>query len=81
MEHESDSFTNGNWYTRYSYQRFGTRPGGLENKRTSGDHQNYNIFLDRPEYWEESWRVEENCCHSNSSEKQSADADVKNSIE
>ena len=33
----------------------------------------------RPEYWEESWRLEESCCHSNSSERPSANADVKNS--
>ena len=30
-------------------------------------------------YWEESWRLEETCCHSNSSEKTSANTDVKNS--
>ena len=28
--------------------------------------------------WEESWRLEENCCLSNSSERPSANADVKN---
>ena len=32
-----------------------------------------------PEYWEESWRLEDTCCHSNSSERPSANADVKNS--
>ena len=36
-------------------------------------------YLDRPEYWEESWRLEKTCCHSNSSEKPSANAGVKNS--
>ena len=36
-------------------------------------------YWERAEYWEESWRLEETCCHSNSSERQSADADVKNS--
>ena len=45
----------------------------------SGDHPNYNIFLDRPEYWEESWKLEETCCHSNSSEKPSFNTGVKNS--
>ena len=30
-------------------------------------------------YWEESWRLEETWCHSNSSEKPSASTDVKNS--
>ncbi len=33
------------------------------------------------EYWEKSWRLEEICCHSNSSERQSANADIKNSNE
>ena len=33
----------------------------------------------QPEYGEESWRLVETRCHSNSSEKPSADADVKNS--
>ena len=30
-------------------------------------------------YWEESWRLEETCCYSNSSERPSANTDVKNS--
>ena len=33
---------------------------------------------DRPEYWEESWRLEETCCHSDTSERPSANSDVKN---
>ena len=33
----------------------------------------------RPEYWDECWRLEETCSHSNSSEKPSANTDVKNS--
>ena len=36
-------------------------------------------YWKRPEYWKESWRLEETCCHSNSSEKPSVGADVKNS--
>ena len=43
----------------------------------SGDHPNYYIFLDRSEYWEESWRFDETCYHSNFSERPSANADVK----
>ena len=35
-------------------------------------------LLRTPEYWEESWRLEETCCHSNSSEKLSANTEVKN---
>ena len=36
-------------------------------------------YCDRPEYWEESWRFVETCCHSNSSERPSTDAGMKNS--
>ena len=38
-------------------------------------------YWKRPEYWEESWRLEETCSHSVSSERPSANADVKNSNE
>ena len=41
--------------------------GGLGNKRMSGDHS------------EVSWRLEETCCHSDSSGKPSANTDVENS--
>ena len=36
-------------------------------------------YWERPEYWEESWRLEETWWLSNSSERPSADADVKHS--
>ena len=36
-------------------------------------------YWERREYWKESWRLEETCCHSNSSERPSSNADVKNS--
>ena len=35
-------------------------------------------YWEWPKYWEESCRLEETCCHSNSSEKPSAKTDVKN---
>ena len=35
--------TNCNWCFWYSHQRIDTGTGGLENKRTSGDHPNYSI--------------------------------------
>ena len=38
-------------------------------------------YWERPECWEGSWRLEKTCCHSNSSEKPSANANVKNSQE
>ena len=43
--------------------------------------RNYIHYWERLEYWEESWRLEESWCHSISSEKPSAYADVKNSNE
>ena len=43
----------------------------------SGDHPNYCIIVDWPEYWGESSRHDETCCHSKSSERPSAKADVK----
>ena len=36
-------------------------------------------YWERPEYWEESWRLEDTYCHSNSSERSSDNVDVKNS--
>ena len=36
-------------------------------------------YWEQPEYWEESWGLEETCCHSNSSERPPANAVVKNS--
>ena len=36
-------------------------------------------YWEQPEYWEESWRLEETCCHSVSREKPSSKIDVKNS--
>ena len=43
MEHESDSDTNCDWCTRYSYQRIGTRTGRLGNLRTIENHPYYSI--------------------------------------
>ncbi len=43
MEQESDGDSNCDWCAKYSHQNTGTETGGLENKRTSGDHPNYSI--------------------------------------
>ena len=72
------SDTNCNCCAQYNHQMFGTGTGGLGNKRMSGDHPKLQHFWDRPVYWEESWRLEETCCHSNYCEKPSANAGVKN---
>ena len=37
-------------------------------------------YWERPEYWEVSWKPEETCCHSDSSEEPSPNTDVKNSL-
>ena len=47
--------------------------------RTQWRPSKWQNCWDWPEYWEDSWRLEETCCHSNSSERSSADASVKNS--
>ena len=43
MEHESDGYTNCNWYTWYSHERIDSRTGGLGKKRAGGDHPNCTI--------------------------------------
>ena len=49
---------------------------GLEGLEVGGRH-----CWEQPEYGEGSWRLKETWCHSNSSEKPSTNADVKNSNE
>ena len=44
VEHESDDNTNCNWCSWYSHQRTKKGTGGLENKRTIGDHPNNCII-------------------------------------
>ena len=54
---------------------------GMEDLEIKGQVETIKLlhYWDRPEYWEESCIHEETCCHSNSSERPSANADVKNS--
>ena len=59
-----------------SHRRTCKRTRRLRNKKTSGDHPN---CWDRSEYWKEFWRLEETCCLSNSRDKPSSYAGVKNS--
>ena len=44
VEHERDVYTNYNWCFWYSQQRINKGTGGLGNKRTRGDNQNYYII-------------------------------------
>ena len=43
-EQESDGGANSNWCSWYSQRRIDKGTGGLENKRTRGDHANYCII-------------------------------------
>ena len=53
---------------------------GLEDLEVGGRVETIQTTaLLKTEYREESWRLEETYCHSNSSEKPFANADVKNS--
>ena len=44
MEHEGDGFTNCNWCNWNNHQKIDKGTGRLGNKKTSGDHPNYNII-------------------------------------
>ena len=76
VEHKSDCHTNCDWCSWYSHQSIIKRTEGLGNIRMRLSKLQHR--WDRPEYWEESWRLEETC-HSNSSERRSAYAGVKHS--
>ena len=79
MEHEDDNYTNCDWCFGHSNLRIAKGIGGtwklVDEWRPSKQQHNW----ERPEYWEESWRIEETCCQSNSCERPSANEDVKNS--
>ena len=77
MEHEGDDHTN--------YWCFGTVTKGLlkimEDLEVGVQVETIQTtyYWEQPEYWDESWRLEESCFHSNSSERASAKSEVKNS--
>ena len=77
VEHEDDHCPNCNWCSWYCYQKIGTRTGGLGNNRTSKDCLKYSI-VEIGQNTEKSPGNSETCCHSHSSEKSSAKADMKN---
>ena len=54
---------------------------GLEDLEVRGRMETIQTttLFRRPEYWEESWRLDETCCHSNSNERPSDNTDIKNS--
>ena len=62
----------------------GTIPKGLvmklEHLENKGEVKTIQTTALRPEYWEESRKLKETCCHQNSSEISSANAGEKNSV-
>ena len=43
LEHKRDSHTNCYWWSWYSHQKIDKGSGGIGNKKTNGNHPNYNI--------------------------------------
>ena len=78
IEHENDGDTNCNWCTRYIHERFGTRIGGLGNKRMVEDHPNYSI-VEISQKTKKSPGDLKKLAVTHSGEKPSANASVKNS--
>ena len=72
MEHVGDGDTSCNWGTWNNSQRLYKGAGRVENKRTSRNHP---VLLRLAGILK---RVQETCCHSDSSERASANTGVKN---
>ena len=79
MEQESNSYTNCNCCSLYSHQKIGARTGGLVNKGTSWDHPNENIIKIGQNNEKSPGDYRTLCSDSNSSERLSTNANVKNS--
>ena len=75
MEHESDGDINCGLFTWDNSLGIGKMTGRLRNKRKNVSRLHH--CGDWLEYWEESSKLEETCCPSNSSERPSAKAGVK----
>ena len=73
VEYESDDYTNYNWCSLYSQQRIGKMTRRLGNKRRSGENQNCSIAEIGQNTEKSPGAVKD------SSERPSANADVKNS--
>ena len=76
MEHESDGDSNSNWCVLYGHQKLVQR---LYDQEIGEWVEAIQYYQDRPEYREESWRLEDTYYHSNFSENPSAFTNVKNS--
>ena len=81
MEHEGDNYTNCDRCLWHGNRRIIKGPRKIWKLATEWRPCKQQHNWKRSEYWEESWRLEETCCHSIPSEIPSAYADVKNSNE
>ena len=77
MKQEGDCDTNCKRGTRNDTPRL------LKSRESENEPMPFKLHYcwDQREYWEESWKPEESCCHSDSSERPLANAGVKNSHE
>ena len=78
MEYEDDRDTNCNLCARNSPQRLVKKTGGIGNKEKNQNPPDNSILREDSE---ESYRSEETCCHSDSSEGSLANTGAKNSQE
>ena len=79
MEHEGDNYTNWDCAFGIITKWLLNRKEDLVICRQVETILKLQPYWEWPEYWEESWRLEENCCLSKSTERPSAKTDVKNS--
>ena len=79
IEHEGDGDTNCKYCIWNGSQRLGKKTEEISEEESRPSKLQHG--WDWPEYWEKSWRPEETCCHSGSSERSPASACVKNLLE
>ena len=77
MEHESEGDAYCNCCFWYNHQKIDISTEGT-GKKDEWEPSKLQKYLDRPECWKESWRLEQTYCRSNSTGKKSG---VKNSQE
>ena len=79
MGHKCDNGACCNLCTCHSHPMINIGTGRLKKYEDECRPSKLLHYCDQPEYWEESSRFAKTCCQSNSSDKQSASAGVKNS--
>ena len=75
MEYEGVSETKSIWY---AWKELGKEPERIRNQRRNLTLLRPQQCWDQLENWEESWRFEETCSHSDSNERRTAYIGMKN---